>query len=428
MNESAQSARTGLQLSRRKLRNGVRQFSLLLSMLVISGWPVFPRNFLVVCLLVCCIAALSLQRKSILRRSLPVLLLPVAVALVMLFRSFDEGVLSLVSRFVNFISAFLLLNVYLNEESDVFRDDLYFILRLMAFQAIATSILANTVSGLFTTVTGYGTPYQTIGLLLNYHVTNYDRSFFRPDGFFFEAGVFQLYLNLFLYLALFEKRDVRGAILGFFSVLSLYSTTGMIILSGLVAAYFLKGGVKRLLTRQRGRQVPLAIVAVGAIAVLVPLFMFARSNVAEKVSGDRQGSFLARQFDTYQGLRVIANHPVFGIGFTKEAYLEAKDELDNRGLPQMAFLARRDTSNGVVSLVYAIGIPLSMFFIVGLYRQRMLQKRLIVFLLFFISLQSEKIFLTPLILMICFSGLVPNRKTPRPSSSDQPVEPLPQYS
>ena len=81
-----------------------------------------------------------------------------------------------------------------------------------------------------------GEVYQTLLGVFNYHVIVDDlTSIIRPDGFFFEPGVYQIYLNLYLYLALFVFRRPLQALLAAAAVLSTQSTTGMAIMLVLLA-------------------------------------------------------------------------------------------------------------------------------------------------------------------------------------------------
>lgn len=78
----------------------------------------------------------------------------------------------------------------------------------------------------------------------------------------------------------------------------------------------------------------------------------------------------------------------------------------------------RGNTNGVIALVYSVGIPLSLPFLWGLFRQRMLPDRLLVGGLLFVSFMTESIMLTPFFLIFIFSGLL---LSPRPSRRREPV-------
>ena len=146
---------------------------------------------------------------------------------------------------------------------------------------------------------------------------------------------------------------------------------------------------------------------VGLLLVLAPVAWVAQENINDKLFGESRGSAWARQYDLMTGINIIAANPVLGIGFSYERYIDearqlgyADTELDDR------IIDGRGNTNGIIFLIYSLGIPLALPFLVGMFRQGFFPNRLLVGMLLFLSLMSESIVFTPFFLMIIFSGLL----------------------
>jgi len=385
-------------------RSGLpRQGALFLSFLISGGLLLFPRVPILLAILLLCL--ISPGSRLVLRReTAPAILLALAVTLLTILRPGPENFESLTVRLGNFLAGFALLNLYMAQDRGTLADDLYRILGWMAAQALLTVALAHTLGFLFRPIEIADVGYQTFALLLNYHVTIEDvGGLIRPDGFFFEPGVFQIYLNLYLYLALFVYRDARRSAFALAAVLSTQSTTGLavclLLLGGFVLGELRKSALRRKI-----------VLGLAATIVAVPIAMLAYSNATQKLFGEYQGSFWARTYDLITGFNVLAAHPLAGIGFDRERYQEEASRLGYAELPLAeGDVMGRDTTNGVLFLLYGLGIPLSLPFLAGMFRQRFLPHRLMVGLLLFLSFLSESIVLTPFFLLLIFSGLAPHR-------------------
>ena len=390
------------------LRRFFRLLALLFSMLVLGGNGLFlGRNQCLLATILCSTIVMFLQGLRIQRGALKLLVIPCGIAAITVFRPGDIDYLSLLSRFVSFLAAIQLLNVYLNERHSALCKDLYLLLRLMAFQALITSVLGNFVPDLFQPAESdivVVRTYHTIGYIFTYHMTPLD-SFVRPDGLFYEPGAFQIYLCIYLFLALHEYDDWKQGALALVSIISTYSTSGAIVSALVILPYLLQK------LRAEGRSKRISTFILVALVAVVPLGFYIQANIAEKMSGGRESSYLARLSDFYTGINIIAKHPIVGIGFTKEDYSNAAStsRQATSSFPVLT-LTGEDTSDGLLSMVYSIGIPLSLPFFIGLFRQTFFRKRLIFALLILLSLLGQKLFLAIFIMMVCFSGLVGKNK------------------
>lgn len=342
-------------------------------------------------------------------RLLPVLVLLACILLLTILRPTGSDLESTAIRFANFIVALLLLDLYLSAGAEALRRDLYVILHVMAWQALVTVALATLFNFLFIPFPVNETPYNTFLFVFNYHVMLEDSTtIIRPDGFFYEPGVFQIYLNIFLYLALFVFRSSWKSALAMIAVFSTQSTTGVLICLVIVFAY--------IATRYLNRgSLPVRVAKVFAASIVIAVLgAIAAVNVRDKLSGDAQGSYLAREYDLFTGMNIIAENPWFGIGFDYDQYYRASSHLGfaDTVLPDR-ILQEHGNSNGIIFLLYSLGIPLGVPFLIGTFRQTLFPNRVLMGMVLFLGFLGEAIIFTPFFLMIIFSGLTLNSRNSR---------------
>lgn len=378
----------------------LRRLALFLSMLMSGGILLIPRVPVLVFVIVLCLSVTDF-RLPIRRAFWPLYTLLLAILVVTLVRPGPLDIGSLVIRFANFASAILLVNMYVCARPGALMDDLKTLLWPMALQAIGTVVLAHTVGFLFVPLNFSDTQYRTLLLLFTYHITIEDAGgLVRPDGFFFEPGVFQIYLNLYLFLMLFVSRSLRRAAVGGVAVLSTQSTTGMLICIVLVCTAFVQysriGGARRRLA-----------VLLAAVVVTPTLLYLGYDNLQEKLFGELQGSSWARQYDLFTGLNILSEHPLLGIGFDTKRYTSTAQVLGYEDtLLGPEGLEERSTSNGLMQLFVSIGIPLGLAFIVGVTRQRIFNHRILITIWYTLSMFGEALVFSPFFLLVAFSAYV----------------------
>jgi O-Antigen ligase len=379
----------------------IHRIVLFLAMLMSGGSLLAPRLPILIIIVLVCLAARD-WTIDLRREMLPIVTLLAVIFLVTLVRVEGAGAESTAIRFANFIAALPLLDVYLRAGSGALQRDLYAILKLMVWQALLTVVLGEALGFLFIEVDVQDTVYHTLLGLFTYHVTlEESTALIRPDGFFYEPGVFQIYLNILLYLALFVFRNAFWSILAVAAVFSTQSTTGILICLILVGTFV----TTRYITRG---SLPARIAKViAAIVLVVPLVYVASGNIRDKITGESQGSFLARQYDLLTGINVVTANPLLGIGFDYDQYHHAAGRLGYADTPLPGRMTEeRTNSNGVVFLLYSVGIPLSIPFLVGMFRQRFFPHRVLMGIVLFLALMGESIIFTPFFLMIIYSGLL----------------------
>ena len=393
-----------------------RRIALFAAILISGGNLLFPRLPILAVLIAATLLAMAATPRTAIRARFGAIygLLAVLLLAIILRSGFGE-LSSILVRYANFLAGILLLKLYLKAGTDAFARDLVVLLRPLAWIALATVFLATLFEPAFQTIEVEETTYHHFLYIFNFHVMLEDAGGLkRPNGLFYEPGVFQIYLNLYLYLALFVLRSRWQSVLAFAALLSTQSTTGLAVAGLLLAVHFW-----RLLGRGPAHRRLMA--ATLGVLIAVSLSGFVIDNVQSKFTGEFRGSWWARQYDLLTGLNVVAANPLMGIGFDPEQYRSHANQLGfaNTELDDSQTIDRGN-SNGIVGLLYAVGIPLSLPFLWGLFRQRMLPDRALVGALLFISFLSEAIVLTPFFLLFILSGLLlvpePGRRRKRPAS------------
>ena len=146
----------------------------------------------------------------------------------------------------------------------------------------------------------------------------------RLCGFFWEPGIYQIYLNIFLILQL------------------TVSTTGYIILS-IILLYEL---FKKLHTT-KNIFTGIAVMIVAAVGFGYG-YKIVTGNISDKVSGENQGSFFARQADVIAGLTIAYENPLIGIGANTERFKQMRSQIAWQLDVYMGHTIRRMVSVGNV--------------------------------------------------------------------------------
>lgn len=379
-----------------------RRGALLGAILISGGNLLIPRiPVLAVVLVLGLLALVATPRRRTGESILGILLLLGVVLLVSLWRSGLAEADALVTRYANFAAGLLMLLVYLRAGRERFVTDFVALVFPLAFVAIATVVLATLAPPLFQPLEVEETVYHHLFLILNYHVQVEDAGgLMRANGPFYEPGVFHIYLNLLLYIVLFVRRNLRRAAVAALAVGATQSTTGLAIACSLGLVFLWRELGRGSLHR---RAAMLLFGAAVAALVAGPVI----DNLRSKLVGDLAGSGMARQFDLITGVNVILAHPLVGIGFDPETYRQVSGAYAFEDtLLEDRITADRGNTNGVIVLVYSVGIPLALVFLWGLFRQTMLPDRLLVGGLLFVSLLTESILFTPFFQMFIMSGLI----------------------
>ena len=379
----------------------IRRIVLLLAMLISGGNLIFPRLPMLILVVLLCLTYRHWMI-TIRRSMLPLLVLLAVILIVTVLRPEGSDPVTTAVRYANFIAGLTLLDLYLAAGPELLWKDLQVVVRFMVWQALLTVLLATAFPFLFIPFPVEETPYNTFLGIFNYHVMlEESTALIRPDGFFYEPGVLQIYLNLFLYVSLFIFNRRLEALFATLAVFSTQSSTGVLIACMIIAWYVATRYINR------GSLAVRVLKTLASTAVLAAVVAGVAVNLQQKFTGEGSGSFMARQYDLITGLNIVTAHPWLGIGFDYDQYLRASASLGfaDTDLPDR-ITSDRTNSNGIVFLLYSLGIPLAVPFLLGMFRQRLFPHRILIGGALFLASFGESLLFTPFFLMIIFSGML----------------------
>ena len=251
--------------------------------------------------------------------------------------------------------------------------------------------------------------------------TIFGLDFVRNQGWFWEPGINQIYLNILLYLEffVFKRRNRLIIILIVFSILTTFSTSGFIIMSILLVAMYINSIVRYIV---KGN--PIIIIGL-SVSFLVPTYYIVQKvvipNIINKTAGEKESSFQKRVFDLIQCPCIAADHPFTGVGLDKEAFHNFRSSYqmknncksisnyleDLTGLNFKTQSTDKGSSNSITGLMAKVGFPFSIILILFLFRQNLfnIRKRLFMSIVL-ISVFFEPVLLRPFFLILIISGMI----------------------
>jgi len=228
--------------------------------------------------------------------------------------------------------------------------------------------------------------------------------FVRNQGWFWEPGINQIYLNILLYLEGFVfKRNKWIILLIVLAVFTTYSTTGIVIMM-IILFFIFKSSIKRN-----------PILALLAIALIFPFYFITKSNVEEKLE---TSSFQKRYFDLIQTLSIAKDYPLTGIGLDGDHFMNFRfnyymdDEFrrsieESTSFESKAKSTEKGSSNSITFLMATMGFPISFFLLYCLFKQTLFpHKKGIIMMIILISVFSEPLLLRPFFLIFIVSGMI----------------------
>lgn len=220
----------------------------------------------------------------------------------------------------------------------------------------------------------------------------------RNQGFFWEPGILQIFMNLLLFIEAFIMKK-RGLVfwLCIVSIVSTFSTTGLLVMFVQLILYFFTAFKQNVF---------ISALVLGIIGVT---YFITAANVQDKISGDGRISFQARLFDLVQPLYMLSDNPLTGIGLDDEQYVSTRQKTSySLNMDAIDFTNRKKGStNSVTFFLAAAGIPFFIVIFYLLYKQQfVLEKRIWFFIFIVISLMSEPLLLRPFFLTFVMSGAI----------------------
>lgn len=226
----------------------------------------------------------------------------------------------------------------------------------------------------------------------------------RNRGLFWEPSVLQFFLNLYLYIQLFEKqkRNNTQILLVFIAIFTTYSTTGFLIMTGL----FFMGYYSFLKSK------PYYFPAIFAFMIVIVYLTFI--NVQLKFT-ENVMSGMVRIYDLFQQWVVVMNNPLTGVGIDVELYHRVRSMYPTPAwIEALTGLSgiERGSANSIMFLMGTTGIFYTLFIIVGLLKQQFLTgNKIALYFLIFTSVSAAPIMLRPLFFTLIVSGWIYMLKT-----------------
>ncbi|MDQ6955714.1 MAG: O-antigen ligase family protein [Mariprofundaceae bacterium] len=220
---------------------------------------------------------------------------------------------------------------------------------------------------------------------------------FRNAGFFWEPGVLQIFLNILLYMSLFIYRQKVIAALCCMAIISTISTAGYLVMAMLVFFWVV----------QQLRSFTLA--APTYLIVMLLIIALSGFSLMNKLYGERHKSADVRQFDMVVGFSVIKDHPILGIGMSSERLLDIYHEIGKEHQKDFSIteheLENKGTTNGILYLATALGLPWLLLWIFLALRQNIFPHRWLVLLMLLMFCSSEPIIQTAFFSLFWAFGL-----------------------
>jgi len=314
-----------------------------------------------------------------------------------------------------FTTVSVLLHFKNNRSNDIMIGKIYLVLKLVMFHSLLQVFAYPLISGDLTTIITKNGDYncETFNYFLFYSSLEKQNSFinlfgidfFRNQGLFWEAGVLQLFLNIFFFLEAFIMQKRRYLLLlTSLAIITTYSTAGITILL-LQGLYYIFSEYKR-----NKLLLPLIVVC------LIPIYSVFTVNIEEKISGEREASFQKRFFDLVQPFYIALENPITGVGLDLEQFQKYRYEFhfsSNRfkklqeqvGITLKMEGTDRGSSNSFMFLLACMGFPTAILLIYMFFNQRIILKnKTLLLTIISLSLLSSPLILRPFFFVFIVSG------------------------
>tara|TARA_B100001964_G_scaffold62914_1_gene71510 strand:+ start:2076 stop:3344 length:1269 start_codon:yes stop_codon:yes gene_type:complete len=310
-------------------------------------------------------------------------------------------------------SGLTLTHFFNNRDSDIFLRRLYLILKIIMIHSIINLFAFLYVKNQLVTISNLHHECQTFNNIFFYSslqkkyalISFLGIDFYRNQGLFWEPGVLQVFLNIYLYLEAFVFKKSRFLIaLTILAILSTYSTTAIIIL--LIQLIFY------MITEMKNSKILIPFVLI----LSIPIYLVFSTNIKEKIIGEKEASFQKRYFDLVQPFFISIQHPLTGIGLDFKKYKEFRSEFyfssntfdfirDETGVDLKVENTEEGISNSFMFLLSSMGFPTFFLLMVMFFKQNLFNKRKsLIYMIIILSLMSSPLLLRPFFLIIIISG------------------------
>ncbi len=289
--------------------------------------------------------------------------------------------------FIGSLLAFLVI-VANNYDKTRLKDYIYKSCRIICMLGFVNFLLYTFFPFLYselTTNSGYYT--RSIMYIFNYETGELIN---RNRGLYWEPGVFQIILNIYLFLVIFEKKEhLKKALFPILVIITTFSTTGILIMFLLISYHIMKNKLRKL----NLKKIFISLLIAG------PLLMLLFINVENKLKSEVNPSAALRTYDQLMGLQIISENPIIGIGLDPTKYVKSLKTIDIGPYDISELDIDRGSSNGILIIGVSFGLPILFLFLYSLYQQSLFFNKRIFFLLIFLELLSEPLIGFPLIFL-----------------------------
>lgn len=273
------------------------------------------------------------------------------------------------------------------------------VLQFIAVLGLLNIILINIIPELFSDkISATGFSVNTLFYIFNYNsfIDIGPLRILRNQGMFWEPGVFQITMNILLYILLIEEeKPIAKCLLPIFLVVSTFSTTGFLVM-GLIVTFAMHHAINHSHNLIREK----LLIFLFTI-LLIPMIY---TNINHKVAGDGSKSTAMRTYDLYMGINLIAHNPIWGIGPDPKAYLANTKDINMDVYEDIDINVERGNTNTIVSCACYLGIPFTLYFWRMIYHQQLFRKKRLFFSIFVIMFLSEPLFGTLILFLISMSS------------------------
>ena len=299
-----------------------------------------------------------------------------------------------------------------NRDNKYFLRTIRFILKIVMYHSLLNFLayfaVKNSLSPLVSDTHNVSTFYYLFYYEPVKHAFNlFGVELIRNQGWFWEPGVLQAYLNILLYLEGFVfKRKNTTLLLIVLAIFSTYSTTGILIM--LILLFFIfQSSLKKN-----------PVLALLVVCLILPVYFVAKKNVEQKVEGEKSSSFQKRYLDLIQPTAIAIKNPITGIGLDREHFQRYRSEFlmeddfgkiieESTGYERQAEFTEKGSSNSVTFLIATMGFPVSLFLLYCLLKQQLFKhKKSIFMIVILVSILSEPLLFRPFFLILILSGMM----------------------
>ena len=141
------------------------------------------------------------------------------------------------------------------------------------------------------------------------------------------------------------------------------------------------------------------------IALAIPFYQLLEQNLEHKMVGEGSTSAQVRMFDLVQQAVIAIDNPITGLGLDDQIYKTKRSEY-SVNIAQLDYESlEKGSSNSVLFLMAAGGIPFALYILYSLFKQTLIRKQKILFIsVFLLSVMSEPVLLKPFFLLFVMTG------------------------